>query len=172
MNLHPLVVHFPIAFLTSYAILEILPLQRWFPRVSWGEIKFFLVVFGVLGAFAALETGESVAAQVGQSVREVVEVHEFFARITTAIFSGLAAAYLLAWADQRYFSRIANQSKIIALIMEVKNFILKRPVAIVLAIVGIAAVTLTGALGGIIAYGPDTDPVTKIVYSIFFEMEI
>lgn len=33
---------------------------------------------------------------------------------------------------------------------------------------GLLLITLTGALGGIIAYGPDIDPVASFVYRLLF----
>jgi hypothetical protein len=45
-------------------------------------------------------------------------------------------------------------------------FFSKRWVSILLAIVGLILITVTGALGGILVYGPDVDPVAKLLYSL------
>jgi len=48
--------------------------------------------------------------------------------------------------------------------LKLKYFILFPPVAIVLALAGLVAITVTGGLGGAIVYGPDADPFFKLVY--------
>lgn len=37
-----------------------------------------------------------------------------------------------------------------------------------LALLGIIAVTITGALGGAISHGANTDPVVQMIYNLFF----
>ncbi|MEY3197872.1 MAG: hypothetical protein RL023_659 [Candidatus Parcubacteria bacterium] len=47
MNLHPIIVHFPIACLVLYGLLEILLLlPRW--KGKFAETKFFLLVVGMI----------------------------------------------------------------------------------------------------------------------------
>ena len=55
-NIHPLFVHFPIAFLFIYSLIKIVPVKKWLPKVSWKDIERVLLVVGVLGAFAALSS--------------------------------------------------------------------------------------------------------------------
>ena len=81
-NIHPLFVHFPIALLLIYSIIKILPLQKWLPAVAWKHIERALLFFGVLGAFAALSTGE-IAEQMTRPNNDVVEAHSLFAAIAT-----------------------------------------------------------------------------------------
>lgn len=58
-NLHPLFVHFPIALLFVYTGLRVVPMRRLFPLVAWRQIERVVLLFGVLGAFVALGTGET-----------------------------------------------------------------------------------------------------------------
>jgi uncharacterized membrane protein len=73
MNLHPIFVHFPIALLTIYALLEVfIPLKvkvfkvcKWqntklyalLVNPIWKHIKAFLVIFGAVTVIPTLLTG-------------------------------------------------------------------------------------------------------------------
>lgn len=48
------------------------------------------------------------------------------------------------------------------------GYVLRSPFLPFLALIGLIAITMTGALGGAIVYGPNVDPVVKFVYSLFF----
>ena len=74
-NIHPLFVHFPIALLFVYSIIKILPLQKWLPNVAWKHIERVLLLVGVLGAFAALSTGE-IAEHLTRPNHDLVETHQ------------------------------------------------------------------------------------------------
>lgn len=58
MNLHPIFVHFPIAFLTLYSIVVILPFEKYFSKFDWSLVRKVVLIAGVLGAFASIATGE------------------------------------------------------------------------------------------------------------------
>jgi hypothetical protein len=51
---------------------------------------------------------------------------------------------------------------------KIQSIVLNVYIAPLLALLGIIAVTITGALGGAIAHGADTDPVVQMIYSLFF----
>ncbi|MFA4887422.1 MAG: hypothetical protein WC595_04365, partial [Candidatus Nanoarchaeia archaeon] len=42
----------------------------------------------------------------------------------------------------------------------------KKALGIILSLIGLMLITITGALGGSIVYGTDTDPVVKLIYKI------
>ena len=178
MNIHPLFVHFPIALLVAYSVLEIAaylwPSVR---RLSWlFPTKAFLLFAGMLGAFAALLTG-SIAAELleagGNPTASVVEVHAVSAATTTALYLILAAAYLNRVFDRAgWFDRVAASSKFLAWGWNAKKYlahlILDTWLLPVLALLAFAGMTVTGALGAAIVYGPDTDPLVSFIYSLFF----
>jgi len=86
-NLHPLVVHFPIALLTLAAFCEIF--ARLSGRESLRTTAYWNLVFGAIFAAVAVATGlfaENQAPKTG-SVHEAVESHEFSAFITLALFA-------------------------------------------------------------------------------------
>ncbi len=93
-NIHPLIVHFPLAFLTAAVLLYMLVwLVR---RDAWAWVPFWLLVLGTLGAGAAVATGlrAEPGVMVARSVRtELLEPHEEFMLATL----GLATA-LTVWA--------------------------------------------------------------------------
>jgi len=57
MNVHPIFVHFPIALLTIYALLELIQFKKVTSWNPWFYIKASFVVFGAIGTYAALFTG-------------------------------------------------------------------------------------------------------------------
>lgn len=67
MNIHPIIVHFPIAFLVIWSLCEIFPVSRWFTNVNWKPVKNFLVVIGFFGGWVAQMTGEQAEHLVGRS---------------------------------------------------------------------------------------------------------
>lgn len=198
MNIHPIFIHFPIALLSLYAVLEIaIPLKikafklfGWntlgasssFKKMYqlvinpvWNSIKAFLVIFGTLLAFPTLQTGEwaeemyqgyatDIRAFAESETGKLIELHSTFANLTVIIFSILAVGYLARILWTTYTLKLQKYTFIEA----IPNIVLSSWVAPLLALAGIVAITITGALGGAIAHGPDTDPVVQMIYGWFF----
>lgn len=157
MNIHPFFVHFPIALLVVYAILEIIPLNKRYPSIQWTHIKAAFLFFGVVGAYFSVVAGEIAEKLIQDEVlKEVVETHAFFATTATFIFSLLAISYL---------ARLRNMTGVIS---RVTNFILQRKISFFLALVGLITILITGGLGASIVYGPDADPFVSFIYRLFF----
>ena len=149
-----MIVHFPIALLTVYAIFEVCRVPR-LTRMSWYmPVKAIFLILGWLGSAAAVLTGlvTSEASNIVGEWPKLVAVHKNFGIATLIVFGIVALAYVFA-AKQKdnAFSK----------------FILRTPVVIPLAILGLAFVTITGALGGAMVYGADVDPVVRIIYNLF-----
>ena len=161
MNIHPIFVHFPVALLTVYAILELIRPKKLLASHAYTAIKAFLVILGTLAAYVAAETGDMASELMrGQSsVRTILRLHENFAAWTQIIFTVIAASYIVVLISRRW--------KRIPVITAVAEFIQRGPVIIVLALGGLVFVTLTGALGGLIVYGPTADPVMSLVANLF-----
>jgi uncharacterized membrane protein len=89
MNIHPLVVHFPIALLLAAALLEgigILTRREEFSRAAWWN-----QLFGTIGLATAVLTGiraRDLASLSGDSL-ELFELHEQSAFLVAALFAGL-----------------------------------------------------------------------------------
>ena len=100
MNLHPLVVHFPIALLSVYTLLEV---YRWW-RPSHGNklviTKLLLLVIGVIGGRVAAVTGELVEDLLKRSEWErIVEAHESAANISITLYTILLVVTILIVAE-------------------------------------------------------------------------
>src|SRR4030042_6639602 len=93
-NIHPLVVHFPIAFLVGAALFYFL---SWiFRNQTFAATAFLLLILGTLAAGAAVGTGlyGEEGVMVSRSVREhLLEVHEELMLVTLGL-----SIVLTAWA--------------------------------------------------------------------------
>lgn len=163
-NIHPIIVHFPIALLFLYSVIRILPLYRWLPAVAWKQTERILLICGVLGAFAASATGE-VAEHLVQPDHKLVEMHAFFAGASTWIYGLLLLGELLTvsipfLSSKITFPRIIEYARII------EKFLTQNSLSKFLAFLGLIAITLTGMLGGVMVYGLSADPAAKIVLKI------
>lgn len=96
-NIHPLVVHFPIAFLVGAALLYFL---SWIVRnQTFGTTAFHFLILGTLAAGAAVGTGlyGEEGVMVSRSVREhLLEVHEELMLVTLGLSVVLAGWALIA----------------------------------------------------------------------------
>ncbi len=89
-NVHPLVVHFPLALLPAAAALYVL---AWVARRErWAWIPFWLLVLGAISAGVAVATGlrAEPGVMVARSVRaQLLEPHEELMLTTLALAAGL-----------------------------------------------------------------------------------
>jgi uncharacterized membrane protein len=93
-NIHPLVVHYPVALLTLAALLYVV---AWVSRRdSWAWTALWMLALGTLGAALAVWTGLRAGAgvMVAQSVRDHILIHH--EQVMIAVFAMSAA--LSAWA--------------------------------------------------------------------------
>lgn len=176
MNIHPFFVHFPIALLAVYSLLEIsgyffsmVRRQVWvFP------VKAFLLFTGVLAALIALATGSIAEDLIEGTTRSYIfEVHSPFAAMTTLLYVVLAAAYLNRVFDRNgWFDRITATNRFLAWGWNIKkrlaHLILDTWFLPVLALLALVGILVTGALGAAIVYGPDIDPAVSFVYYLFW----
>lgn len=163
MNIHPIFVHFPIALFTLFSILELLRFRLKQPY--WFYVKAVLVISGFLSAVATIFTGLVAAESLrGSSLEDVVAVHASFAISATFIFMILAWAYFVAWVNS--VKRIQNNNWLF--FTKIQKFLIETNFAYILTILGLIAITVTGALGGSMVYGPEVDPFVSFVYHLFF----
>lgn len=176
MNIHPLFVHFPIGLLVVYSVLEIgaylWPTLR---RQTWlFSVKTFLLFVGVLAAFVALITGGIAEDLIETSPRAfILAVHSPIAGITTLLYLILASAYLVRIFDRNgWWSRFFAMNKVFSWSWNMKkhfaHLILDMWALPVLALLALVGMTVTGALGAAIVYGPNADPFVTFIYNLFW----
>jgi uncharacterized membrane protein len=164
-NIHPLFVHFPIAFLFVFSIIKILPLKTWFPKIAWKDIERAMLLVGVLGAFAALQTGETAEHLVTPN-HQLVEMHSTFADIATWIFAGLLVGEIVTILNS-YEAKLDKKFKYVLKITHFLERILSnRGVSVTLVGLGLISIMITGLLGGLMVYGLSSDPLAPIVLKI------
>jgi uncharacterized membrane protein len=173
MNIHPLLVHFPIALLSTYGVLELVRFKKITSQPYWFYVKAVLVILGVFASYFTALAGK-VAAELYThgTYNKIVETHELFALITIITFSVIAAAYLIRWVREYGFSKFAQKpalAKVWTLLVKLSDFILFSPVIVLLAIFGLAAISTTGALGGLLVYGQNNDPFIGFVYKVLIQ---
>jgi uncharacterized membrane protein len=143
MDLHPILVHFPIGLLTIYAILELIRFKKIMVKPHWFHTKATFAIIGALFACLAYLTGP----EGGEGTR-LHEMHHTFATFTLIIFFVIALAYLLEWIKPSKYSL----------------FIMRPYIIIPLAILGLICITITGGLGGAMVYGTHFDPFMAPVF--------
>lgn len=174
MNIHPIFVHFPIALLVLYSIFECARFRWATDKAYVFYVKAILVISGTLGGFLGLFTGDLAEESYRHKIefKPLIEVHSTWAAAAVVVYCIISTAYLLAWFEQSiWFQNHKSHHFIISIwptISGIIKFILKPWVVVLLAIIGLIAVSITGALGGAIVYGPDIDPIVNFTYHLFF----
>jgi uncharacterized membrane protein len=163
LNVHPLLVHFPVALLTIYALLELLRFTRITALPYTFYVKATFVIIGTASSYAAYLSGLLIGPQFMQgSLTKLVQMHGFFAMLTAVLYTVIALAYLFAWlkrADALKSPRLQRFGD------RADRFVMSGW-SVLTALIGLTLVTITGALGGAIAYGPDIDPFVSVIYTI------
>lgn len=177
MNIHPIFVRFPIALLVLYSILEICAyLSPALRRQSWvAGARGFLLVTGALSTFVALATG-GMAEDLVRDVNPngyIIETHSTFAGAATITYLVLLAAYSVRLFDVKgWGDRIAGTNKLMVSIWNFKKrfwySILDSWLLPALALLWLILLTVTGALGAAIVYGPNIDPAVSFIYHLFW----
>ena len=153
--------HFPIALLFIYSIIKILPLKRWLPSVAWRDTERALLLFGVLGAFAALATGD-IAEHIAKPNRQLVDMHSTFGALATWLYCALLMGEIVAIIHTSYQSKIQSE-KVRVLLLKIEKILCNPLFSKIFAFLGFVAISITGLLGGVMVYGLSADPVAGFV---------
>lgn len=170
INIHPALVHFPIALLTVYALLELFRFGLLTKQIWYKPVKYVLLFIGTLFGFMTAQTGE-IAEHLMHNRSSLVGIHSQMTSLTLWIFSILSIGYVIPLIleipfvqnyIQKYRTSLEPLSKILTKIATIIIHI-----SPLLAIIGLCTLTITGALGGAIVYGPNVDPVVSFIYKLF-----
>ncbi len=161
-SLHPMMVHFPIACLIIYSLLEFITFLM--PRRAEKLLltkEIFLFV-GVAAAWAALQTGEAAEHLVSRTGTTglIIEKHNHAAEMTYQTYGFLALWYAL-----KIVIKCRRHSAPAGLVTFMANRWVHVGICL-FALFGMMMVTVTGALGGAMVYGPDADPMVRFIYDI------
>lgn len=141
-TIHPLFVHFPIAFIIAAGIIAIIDLIKNSSQLK--KVLLWFLIFGAIGAFSAAVSGviDANAIPHNSIIHEIMKVHQAIG-ITISIVSCLLAIWLLF--------RISKMNKI-------ENILFVLVLWVVLALV-----TYNGYLGGKMVYdnGAGIKPMQK-----------
>jgi uncharacterized membrane protein len=166
MNVHPIFVHFPIALLTLYALIELARFPILERMQSLQNTKLFLLFVGTLAVLPTLVAGKlaqwSLDVPSGSHTAEVIRIHSYFALSTAIVFSILSIAYC-----SKLYLDHHNQSAN-NLVIKLATITKIQPLVLMLAFIGVVLIFITGTLGGTIVYGPDLDPITRFVNHVIF----
>ena len=172
MDFHPIIVHFPVALLTVYVGLEFLRLRVVLALPWWYYAKALFLIPGSIGAGVALLTGDiaSESFGAGGDFLRILELHELAAQVTTAIFSLLAVCYAIVIARDvnvvLTVQSVVGWRRTFADAARIAQQFIESWFAPFVALFGLISLTITGGLGGLLVYGPDLDPVTKLLYGL------
>lgn len=161
MDLHPILVHFPIALLTIYALFEICSFPRLLRLPYWWTLKAVFVILGSLTSMVAYFTGSLISKKDLGTLRPLVEMHSAFATGTALVFGMVALSYL--------FVLLKKENILDGVHARMAERLQKPHILIPLAMIGLLLVTITGALGGAIVYGPDADPIVSFIYHLLIQ---
>ncbi|RPJ95873.1 hypothetical protein CW357_08330 [Rummeliibacillus sp. TYF005] len=156
MPLHPLVVHFPIALLILAGVIEIV--NVFMKKELLNKFGTLLLILGLISGFVALATEDGAEhfaeSKWGDAVKSQIEPHENFADISMIIFSVLTVIKILFRHNIFKFSFL--QSKVL-------RGGITSVLIVLLSLGGIAALAVTGHLGGKIVYENNSN--TSVDYS-------
>jgi uncharacterized membrane protein len=113
LNLHPLFVHFPIAFWFGALLFEILAM--WRSNDEWHRTAVRLLYLGTLCAFAAAFTGWLAQSSVEPSltIQRVFDIHETLMLIATSLATALS---IYCFAKRANFTAAARRVLLAGLI--------------------------------------------------------
>jgi uncharacterized membrane protein len=139
--IHPIIVHFPIALLTTAIVFEVIEMKT--KRAVLRQAATWLLGLGFLGALAATASGIAAeeAAEGSGVPASAIETHEFFAFVTLAVFAMLLA---IRWLQSK--RRLPDIPRVF----------------LAIGLVGVVFIGLTGYFGGdlVYRYGAGVQPHT------------
>jgi uncharacterized membrane protein len=149
---HPKVIHFPIALLLTYTLLE--AVGAILKKELFSNAAYILLILGVLGAIAAVQTGqqaEHLFENWTKSSGDLLEMHEKYANLTVWLFSFLLVI------RTAFIILVQVKKKFVA------NAVILKYIFVLIAVIGCYFIYETGEYGGKMVYehGVGTKPMME-----------
>lgn len=166
LNLHPAVVHFPVALVTLYGLLMTFTPPFLRRRVSWFPIVSFLIIVGAMGSIVSYLTGLIIEPDFsGPAYGALVETHEAWATATLILSLLFAVLHVIVLfhrpAEDATLSAVRSGPRLFLYMLAYRFTHL--PLSFLVGLSLLLTITVTGALGGAIAYGKTADPMVELV---------
>ena len=90
-DLHPIVVHFPVALLVTYSLLEIIGIV--FNKKLFNQSAYIILIIGIIGIFISVLSGNQAFEDYqhwNEASSNIFNSHQFYANITSWFFVFLA----------------------------------------------------------------------------------
>jgi|SRR3989344_442675 len=152
MDFHPLVIHYPIAFLTTYAVFELLRSRKIVELPYWFYIKAALVTIGEMSAIVTFT-----AAMISNTLsveNRLVEMYKLFMLSAAIIFGIITLVYIYEWRKSEKYGSIPQLGS------STSKFI------VLLAISGFFFIVIAGGFFGATVYGTQFDPYLAPVFKL------
>ncbi len=169
MNIHPLIIHFPIACLILYSMVEIT--TGIFPqhKEKRHTTKLFLLIVGVIGTFFALASGNYTQELLGMEWSRLVNTHKQYGERTHITYLTILLYYfwrhiLTHRIGQPYWKHLTIRSHTRS--QYIINHTISKIIIMLLACIGMILLFITWALWWAISHGSHTDPIVSFIYNL------
>lgn len=152
MDIHPLVIHYPIALLTLYSLFEIISIRKLQEKHYWFYVKAVFVILGTLSAIATSISG-FFATHLVRGL-PLVEMYLWLSVTTSVIFLVISILYGLTWWGSERSAMWSAKA------------LFDRWIMIPLATGGLLAVVMMGGFAGAMVYGTRFDPFMAPVFKL------